>query len=321
MRPLGKSWPCALALGAGLWMAGCDDSPTVAKMPPAFEVFSGDSASPVSGARVVIGGASYTSDARGFVYLKTVPEAAAPVEIFADGFLERRTTFGRRGADRFTLWPRANAAGLDEQFTKEIVYTSSNLGVTDPPLAADPMRRWSPDITRVEVVRLGPEDDARYLAFSDTVMARHRQAIAEMNISNGNRIVYGDPREGDDAATPGTLRLRIFPEYPGCVSSPTTDGITTVDGLTLRAPIITYCRATPGLGLIVHELGHTFGLRHTASASDVMYRSSIRVSSFSPRERTTLVMLTQRAAGNRFPDTDPPGLTAASRRSEDIACE
>ena len=315
-----KPRAAALYALAATTLSGCGgDGPAVAKLQPSFDVTSAETGEPVAGARVAIGGATYTSDSRGRIFLDVLPEAAATVELLAPAFLERRTTYGRRGtAERFTLWPRVNAVGLDEAFTRELVYTSSSLGVVDPPLGAEAMRRWAPEVTRVEVVLLGPDDDPRYLPFTATSLERHRQAVAELNTSTGGRLVYADPREGADVATVGTVRVRVFPEYSSCVSSPTTAGITTTDGPNLRAPVITYCRPEQGLGLIVHELGHTFGLRHSSASTDIMYRSSIRVSAFSPRERTTLAVMLHRSAGNRYPDTDPAGLAAASLSSRPV---
>jgi hypothetical protein len=84
---------------------------------------------------------------------------------------------------------------------------------------------------------------------------------------------------------------------------------------------VTYCRADAPreLGLSVHELGHTFGLRHSSTATDVMRAFGRRTQRLSERERLVMALMLQRPAGNRFPDNDR--LARASGAGEEaIAC-
>lgn len=67
--------------------------------------------------------------------------------------------------------------------------------------------------------------------------------------------------------------------------------------------------------LMLHNLGHSFGLMYSPDESDRMNYNwwKRRQDDFSLREVLTMKLMLQRRAGNRWPDNDRGGSTAASR--------
>jgi hypothetical protein len=291
--------------------------------PVSVGVVSGETEAPVAGARVVVAGAEYVTNVQGQVTVPGGADASALVDLVATGFFDRQTQLSRRdGAGRFTVWPRQSPTGLSEAFTSEVVYTTAAMGVPVVPGAAV-LTRWAASVTGVDVVYLGPGDSPAYLAFSARALDTQRAALDELTNGSNGRVVYRPPRPTSGQAAPGggRVELRILPEHEACLSSRDIWGVASVAEGEIVFATVTYChlRAAEDLGLSVHELGHTFGLRHSSDASDVMRAFGRRVDHLSSRERLVMLLMLQRPGGNRFPDNDRSARTASTAARE-VGC-
>jgi hypothetical protein len=308
----------AIVGGIVLSIASCREHSPVAPppSPPVLTIVSGETHRPVAGARVRVGSDVHASASDGTIgALSCDLHPTTPVEISAAGFFERRTTLAQADAQgRFTLWPRENATGLNETFTREVISFA--------------LTRWRPGIASVDVVLLGPEDDRRYLEFPADLIERHRRAMTMLNAAAGGAITYGMPRPGRNLNVPGTVRVRIFPADEVCVRSGRTANANFRHGLAdgaIHSATVTYCRkpsaSSPSVGLILHEFGHTFGMAHSTSPTDVMYADR-PAQVLSEREQLVMRLMMQRMPGNRFPD-DGSSFAAGRYVSvlNELACE
>src|SRR5262245_5377487 len=88
----------------------------------------------VTDATVTVAGRPYASDAAGHVVLDQGLTVGSPMDIAAPGMLDRQTLL-RSSTTTFTLWPRTSATGLDEDYTRQLVYTwDKNAGPGASPL-------------------------------------------------------------------------------------------------------------------------------------------------------------------------------------------
>jgi hypothetical protein len=257
-------------------------------------ILSGETLAPVAGARVIVAGAEQTSDAAGQV---TVTNAQSGlVDVIAAGYFDRQTSLGAARDARYTLWPRQGPTGLTESFTQEVVYQSTPS--SGPPQNV-PLSRWPSQVVSLPVVYLSEADDPGYLPFSPQALATQAAAIERINQALGGRFRFGSPVPRSAAPAGFQVQMRIFPgfeqcaRYSGYTTYPSSGGTSTV----------TFCsqRAAERQTLGTHELGHSFGLRHSSDPADVMHPAA-RVEAFTPREMLVMSLMLQRPAGNRFPD-------------------
>jgi hypothetical protein len=121
---------------------------------------------------------------------------------------------------------------------------------------------------------------------------------------------------------PGTVRLRLFPEYSYCVGS-NSWALTLVSAVEIQWATITFCDrdAAINLSAVLHELGHTLGLHHSSDGRDVMSIRDRTTEAYSARERATMRLMLLRPAGNHFPDNDRTTTASRTRRApRPIAC-
>lgn len=304
----------ALALGCG----GSGSPPTGPSPEPSFAngtvitVRSGETEQPVSGVTIALSGqsaagaftASFNTNGAGqFALDRAVLRSPSPLmELTAPGFLVRSTLL-RPDETTVTLWPSESGNGLDETFSSTTVYSTSACPAVN---TGDAVLRRIGASTGVIQVTFGPTlQDA-------AAEAAHRLAIARLNDAIG-----GSPRY-EFNATPGTgptFVAEIDPNAATCTAGPETLRAATflnfANGYITGGRLV-YCTvaAARSANLVLHELGHTYGLRHSASTSDVMFCSGGRPATFSARERLVMSLVRQRRAGNQWPDNDRQAITS-----------
>lgn len=311
---LGTEITTALALGliACGGGGGGPSSPTAPTTPPTatgttLTIVSGETDGPVSGARVTVDGATFTTNSAGQVTLPQRPADMAPVDILAAGYLDRLTVF--RGQDtRLSLWPRTSRTGLTEADTINLVYTHVNWRGAPPlyqigAVGGDSLRQRS-SRAPVQVFYSDGFDGADSRAI-DTQAA----AVVELNGALGGGLTYLPPSfAAIPAGNTGELHvaLTIDPTHESCAAGFAATGEFPPAGMVVNGILrVNYCstRYAGNLHVAIHELAQTFGLRHSADEHDVMCPGS-GIRAFTPKEKLVMRLMLQRRPGNIFPDTD-----------------
>lgn len=309
----------AAACGGG----GSPQSPTPASTPPPnalaagseISVVSGETGQPIAGARLALGPEALSTDAGGRAVTTRPVTWGSLVDGVAPGFFDRQTILRKGGTTRFLLWPRTTSTGLDEEFTRQMVYTWA---AADPgQIGKDPLERIAVGATEA-VVALSDE-----LRLDEKAEQAHAEAVAEMNAWIGARVRYvlapQGPRQGlvfearvdpaDEACKP-----RVLAVFRGRWNSRRE----------IAGGQIIYCTlAAARTNTVLHELGHSAGLQHVySSRHEVMaaYAYYMREIAFSEREGLVLNLLFERPFGNRFPDSDRETSAAGGGGGFTIAC-
>jgi hypothetical protein len=278
---------------------------------------SGETDEPVGGAVVSLSGQSsggafnrtFTSDAAGqFTLDRTVLLSPAPLlDVRAAGFIVRSTLL-RADETMLSLWPSTSPTGLDEAFSSTIAYSSSACPAVSTGFSS--LRRASNTVDTIQVAfGTSLQDMAAQVA--------HQQAIARLNAAVG-----GVPRYEFTTSQTGGVSFvaEIDPTHSTCSAGPeplrAATELAFVNGNVSGGRLV-YCTvaAARSVGLVLHELGHTLGLYHSASTSDLMYCSTGRPVDFSARERLVVRLARQRRSGNRWPDDDRLLTTPVSLRA------
>lgn len=314
-----------------------------------LSVVSGDDDTPVSGASVQIGSASYRTDLSGRVTL-TAPAAVgggaspqgATVIIEAPGFLTRRTLLRTVSDTEFALWPAAiPAKKLDERLTSMLVYTSAAHCCPD-----EGGYTGRASLTRMRAPRVasvGIPD-----AYGDTVVLQWVLEALEMaSDASGGRVsfVYSGTALGDvqikesfTGMTPqGVPAAGYFMaqleggyirggEITLSVAEWASDPPATWPWTYRTKVYASYLRLIRQI--VAHELGHCLGLQHHYEPLGMM--TSFRgqgsydhfldaTERFTPPEITLLNLAYRRPPGNVYPDSDDRVvLSSTSRRY--LAC-
>jgi hypothetical protein len=274
-----------------------------------LRIATGETGEGVDGAVVTVAGRSYTS-AAGMVTLAETAPLRSEVTIVAPDMLERRTLIRDVATTVFTLWPRTSSTGVDEDFTRELVYTGGDA-------ALGPLRRWRRGTTRVVVV---PSEELRG---SDAAMSAHQDAVDRINAATSGQVAYvlGEavPAGG------GYVETRIGGEADELCRTSNVLAFAqtyTNDGEIVRG-VVAYCDPKAARNAVVaHELGHTFGLQHSPEKGDLMYRffNGHGAVEFGARESLEMRLMLQRPSGNVFPDDDRAVGASAGARGDLVVC-
>lgn len=343
-RRMGIKWALAgLCLLAGCGGGGSPASPTPTSTPtpPAFPAgatlafVSGLTDTPVGGASVTIGTASYTTNESGQITLSQAAAAGVRATVLAAGFFDRQTLVRSGNANRFALWPRTPGTGLDAPWTEELAYTD---GIFCCPAAATHSGRLAlgrvRSGTRIQLVIIPA-------SLQRDVVVRSAQLAADLaNVASEGRVAF----QYTAAPTAGPrievkIQPGLCPEGSSACLLVDQDAAGYITGGSIVFPGEPTESATYALYLaqpyalgelgylgstFTHELGHVLGLQHclgpdrlgmmsvsAGGAYGYAYFSSYR--DFAPEEKRTLKLLYQRPAGNRFPDDDSQiGASAAA---------
>jgi hypothetical protein len=282
-------------------------------------VVSAETGAAVPGARVNLGQGVVETNGSGQVTLDPALrlDAQSPLDIVAGGFLDRNTRVRSADGATFSLWPKTSPTGLDEALTTALVYRRALCPMPGGSLPPDfPLQRPAAGTATVVL--------APALAGEAAVTA-HGSAITQLNGLLAGSLTYTLAPQRP-AGGGYVIEIQVDPGDPNCPGPEPFRAVTYLnsDGAdTVVSGRIVYCSAgAAGLfDLVLHELGHTTGLRHSPSQSDVMYCSSGRPASYSAREALVLRLMYQRRAGTVFPDNDRGAAGAQARsRTSVLAC-
>jgi hypothetical protein len=271
-----------------------------------LQINSGETGNPVAGASFAIDGmtpsgpfsTTYVSGPGGTFVLdrEALLSPPATLRIEGAGFLIRQTLLRSPADTTLTLWPRNGSAGLDEAFTSTLVYSTATCPAANT--GASALRRLALSAPLVAIAFGSTLQDAG-------ARSTHQAAAARLNQALEGAFTYSVSASGGSVV----FTAGVDPSAATCTGGPETLRAATTLFLTngeVSGGTLTYCSvpAARNLRLVLHELGHTFGLRHSSSTEDVMYCTSPRPDAFSAREVLAMRLMRQRRSGNRFPDDD-----------------
>ena len=307
----------AVLLAAGCGGDSRPSSPSAMMQPPAATgvgagtvlTFSGaETGQAVTDATVVVAGRPYSSDDAGRVILEQSSTAGSPMDISAPGMLDRQTLL-RSSTTVFTLWPRTSATGLDEDYTRQLVYTwDENAGP-----GASPLYRLS-GTQAVLVPSAALMSDGR-------VVAAHQHAADEINAAVGGAVHYSVAARAPAGAI--AIDTVLDPADSGC-----KERVLAFTSIRLRgngeisSARIVFCNeGSTRDSTVVHEAGHTFGMGHSPDANEIMHAFKMRgqPEGYGARESLVMRLMLQRRGGNRFPDDDR-NVAATREREVTIVC-
>ena len=268
----------------------------------AMILVSGETGLPVAGARVSVSGQAYTSDPAGQVLLSGLSFASSELDIQATGYLERQTALSA-SSHLLTLWPRLSPTGLDEEGTARIVY---GCGPTGCATGAEVLIRLprgtavlvpSPEIQADPSAMQALEDGARHL--SENTLGK-----VTIELATGPRAGAASVTVSVDLHDPV-----ILAQGAGAVTRRELSAASEIVRASVAFRSLDLVRRLP---LVMHELGHVFGLSHSGRASDIMWTGPeiYSLGNYSARERLAIGLMLQRVPGNRLPDDDRAALTA-----------
>ena len=276
----------SLMVALSLFVAACGSSSTspnstTATPTPTSTTFSTltftstVTAAPVSGARVVVAGNTYTTNSDGVITLSPSAGTGATVDAFASGFLDRATILGT--ATTLTLWEIP--AGTDANFVRQLAY---NRGGTPEVL-------WRPTAAAIYLRLVGD------LASDPQVRAAHVRAAAMATAMTGGKVtvVLGDPVGAGVVVT-----LLINAANQGTATFLTQSG----GAISLARVEYSNVAGARDPRVVAHELGHVLGFGHAPSG--LMCPNACGADDFSPTDQSVYLSMLQRRPGTAPPDND-----------------
>src|SRR5262245_30541652 len=134
---------CLLAASCAACSRGGSPSAPSAAVPAApiaitagtvLTLTSGETGAPVAGAAVVVAGSVYAADARGEVTLRMTTAPGALVDVSGVDYLDRQTLLRSAASTHYSLWPARSPTGLDESYTRMLIYTADDGAAGGAPL-------------------------------------------------------------------------------------------------------------------------------------------------------------------------------------------
>jgi hypothetical protein len=276
----------------------------VASAPAVLTFVSGESQQPVGAAKVTVDGRTYVTGGSGQV---AVDRGSREVDVLAQGFMDRRASFS---ADHFSLWPQQSPTGVDVEYTGRVVYNCTAAGCTDGgealsrlpdgPVSVVPSRELRNDPVALDVLQ---EAVQRY------VEATRGQVLYTLDARASAAVVI---EVGVDASDPA-----ILANAAAGVTRRDHSGTGAISHARITLRNLDLAHRRP---LLLHELGHAFGLSHSPRLGDIMWNGPelYDVPDLSSRELLAISLMLQRSSGNRFPDSEGslfPVRTSSSLRT------
>lgn len=250
--------------------------------PQTITVTDGESTVPLLGVRVTAGGIGYVTNALGQVSLPATLNSAEAIDIEAPGFLKRETTMAR--GPHLSLWP-TQAQGATESWTQQALHGT---------FGTSPMQRPDPRLTQYTVI-----PSATIVADPSTLIALER-ATAMWNAATANSGFAMRLGSGAALNAFGVVVATVDPSIPTAGGAAPLGTGRALSGGTISFRSIAAARLP---NLIAHELGHMFGIAHSADSADIMFSAS-PPADLSAREQLTARLMLQRRPGKAWPDNE-----------------